>query len=195
LEQAGCELVPFSPIHDPALPSNLSGLYLGGGYPEEHAAALAANRNLLQQVRQFAAAGGLIYAECGGLMYLAEGIETTNGARHALLGLLPAWTRMCSRRKSLGYVEVTLSTDSLWGRRGEQLRGHEFHYSELLADPTTNSDWQTAYEARHRQSDVVTREGFQRGRVLASYMHLHFASRPAAVQCLVACLAESKPTP
>jgi len=195
LEQAGCELVPFSPIHDPALPSNLSGLYLGGGYPEEHAAALAANRNLLQQVRQFAAAGGLIYAECGGLMYLAEGIETTNGARHALLGLLPAWTRMCSRRKSLGYVEVTLSTDSLWGRRGEQLRGHEFHYSELLADPTTNSDWQTAYEARHRQSDVVTREGFQRGRVLASYMHLHFASRPAAVQRFVACLAESKPTP
>lgn len=195
LERAGCELVPFSPIHDSALPPNLNGLYIGGGYPEEHTAALAANQSLLQQIRQFATDGGLIYAECGGLMYLAQGIETINGQRHAFLGLLPSWTRMCERRKSLGYVEVTLSHDSLWGCRGERLRGHEFHYSELLADPAAGSDWQTAYEARHRQSDAVTREGFQRGRVLASYMHLHFASRPAAVQRFVACLAESKPTP
>jgi cobyrinic acid a,c-diamide synthase len=195
LEHAGCKLVPFSPIRGAALPPNLDGLYIGGGYPEEHAAALAANQSLLQQIRDFAAAGGLIYAECGGLMYLSEGIKTTDGTQHALLGLLPAWTRMCPRRKSLGYVEVTLSHDSLWGRRGERLRGHEFHYSELLTDPAAGSDWQTVYEARHRQSDVVTREGFQRGRVLASYMHLHFASRPAAVQRFVACLAESKPTP
>ncbi|MCX6910431.1 MAG: cobyrinate a,c-diamide synthase [Verrucomicrobia bacterium] len=129
LEQAGCDLVPFSPVKDSALPENLAGIYIGGGYPEEHAAALAANQSLLQQIRCFATAGGLIYAECGGLMYLAKGIETSDGARHTLLGLLPAWTRMCSRRKSLGYVEVTLSQDSLWGRCGERLRGHEFHYS------------------------------------------------------------------
>ncbi|MCX6900424.1 MAG: cobyrinate a,c-diamide synthase [Verrucomicrobia bacterium] len=195
LEQAGCKLVPFSPIHDAALPQNLSGIYFGGGYPEEHAAALAANQSLLQQIRQSAVVGGLIYAECGGLMYLAEGIETISGERHALLGLLPAWTRMCPRRKSLGYVEVTLSRDSLWGKRGERLRGHEFHYSELVGSPTAGSGWQTAYEVRHRQSDAVTAEGFQRDRVLASYTHIHFASRPEAVRHFVARLAESRHTP
>jgi cobyrinic acid a,c-diamide synthase len=195
LEQAGCELVPFSPMKDAALPPNLNGLYIGGGYPEEHAAALAANQSLLQQIRQFAARGGLIYAECGGLMYLAEGIETAGGTRHAMLGLLPAWTRMCQRRKSLGYVEVTLSRDSLWGRRGDRLRGHEFHYSELIGKPSGDSGWQTAYEMRHRQSDAVTAEGFQRGRVLASYTHIHFASRPEAVRHFVAQLAECHQTP
>jgi len=195
LEQAGCELVPFSPLKDMALPTNLDGIYIGGGYPEEHAAALAANQSLLQQIRQFATDGGLIYAECGGLMYLAQGIETTDGARHTLLGLLPAWTRMCSRRKSLGYVEVTLSRDSLWGRRGDRLRGHEFHYSELLNNPATGSEWQTAYEVQHRQTDAAIVEGFQRGRVLASYTHVHFASRPGAVQHFVGRLAESRQTP
>ncbi|MFA6562785.1 MAG: cobyrinate a,c-diamide synthase [Verrucomicrobiia bacterium] len=195
LEQAGCELIPFSPLKDIALPKHLDGIYLGGGYPEEHAAALAANQGLLQQLRQFAAAGGLIYAECGGLMYLAQGIETTDGARHALLGLLPAWTRMCQRRKSLGYVEVTLTRDSLWGKRGERFRGHEFHYSELLGNPATGSEWQTAYAVQHRQTDVAIAEGFQRGRVLASYAHIHFASRPEAVRHFVARLAESPHTP
>lgn len=192
LEQAGCTLIPVSPIHDSALPPNLDGLYIGGGYPEEHAPALAANESLLQQIRQFAAAGSLIYAECGGLMYLAEGIETTNGTRHAMLGLLPAWTRMCERRKSLGYVEVTYSRDSLWGKRGDKLRGHEFHYSELIGNPATDSGWQTAYEVQHRQSDTVITEGFQRGRVLASYTHLHFASRPEAVRHFVARLTEGR---
>lgn len=195
LEQAGCELVPFSPIHDVALPKHLDGIYLGGGYPEEHAAAIAANQSLLQQIRQLATDGGLIYAECGGLMYLAQGIETTDGARHTLLGLLPAWTRMCSRRKSLGYVEVTLTRDSLWGRRGDRLRGHEFHYSELINNPADGSEWQNAYEVQHRQTDGAIAEGFQRGRVLASYTHIHFASRPEAVQYFVERLAENQHTP
>ena len=195
LEQAGCECVPFSPIKDSALPPNLNGLYFGGGYPEEHAAALAANQGLLQNIRRFAAAGGWIYAECGGLMYLAEGIETGDGARHAMLGLLPAWTRMCQRRQSLGYVEVTLNLDSLWGRRGDCLRGHEFHYSELAGNPAADSQWQTAYSVKRRQSDAVAAEGFQRGRVLASYAHVHLASRPEAVRHVVAQLTETQPIP
>ncbi len=193
LEQDGCKCVPFSPLKDSALPPSLNGLYFGGGYPEEYATALAANQGLLQEIRRFAAAGGWIYAECGGLMYLAEGIETRDGAQHAMLGLLPAWTRMCQRRQSLGYVEVTLSRDSLWGQCGDCLRGHEFHYSELLGNPAADSQWQTAYSVKRRQSDALAAEGFQRGRVLASYMHVHFASRPEAVRHFVGRLAETHP--
>ena len=186
LEQAGCELVPFSPLRDETIPAGLHGLYFGGGYPEEHAAALAANGPMLSAIRRFAQ-DRAVYAECGGLMYLAQGIETVDGRRHPLLGLLPAWTRMRSRRQSLGYVEITLTRECLWGQPGERLRGHEFHYSELVNDP----DWPTAYDLRYRRSDRVSHEGFQRGPLLASYTHLHFASRPGAVEQFVRYLAKA----
>jgi len=178
LERAGCELVPFSPLRDEALPSGLHGIYMGGGYPEEHAATLAANHGMLESIRQFVASNRVIYAECGGLMYFCEGIETLDGARHPLLGIIPAWTRMCPRRQSLGYVEVTLTRETLWGPAGGQLRGHEFHYSELMSIP---ANCERAYALCYRRSECPVAEGFQRGSVLASYAHLHFASHPDAV--------------
>jgi cobyrinic acid a,c-diamide synthase len=177
LARAGCALVEFSPLHDRTLPPGLHGLYLGGGYPEEHAAALADNLPLLEDIRRFTGRGGLLYAECGGLMYATRGIETVDGRRHALLGLVPAWTRMYARRQSLGYVEVALTRDSLWGRQGDTLRGHEFHYSGLVEPP----EWPAAYAVRYCRQEAGGRDGFQSGAILASYLHLHVASRPRAV--------------
>lgn len=188
LEQAGCELAPFSPLRDHALPEGLDGIYLGGGYPEEHAAALSDNRGMLEDIRHFTERGGAVYAECGGLMYLSTGIETVDGKRHPQVGLLPGWTRMSGGRKALGYVEVKLTEDTFWGNCGAQLRGHEFHYSELVGGPAKNREWKTVYEVRHRRSEQAVREGFQRGRLLATYVHAHFASRPTAVRKFVRCL-------
>jgi cobyrinic acid a,c-diamide synthase len=185
LERLGCELVPFSPIHDRALPEKVDGLYFGGGYPEEYAEALSANPSMLESIRAFARRG-VVYAECGGLMYLSEGIETLDGKKYPQLGLLPGWTRMRPRRQSLGYVEVTLSRDCLWGERGQSLRGHEFHYSELVPVP----GWESAYDVRYRRSDRVSREGFCCGPILASYTHLHFASRPGAAESFVRSLEQ-----
>ena len=190
LEQAGCELVPFSPLQDATLPQGLHGIYVGGGYPEEHAAALAANGGMLEAIRRFASGNRIVYAECGGLMYLSQGIETLDGARHPLLGLIPAWTRMCPRRKSLGYVEAELACDTLWGREGVRLRGHEFHYSELVGEPV---GCQRVYALHYRRSGHPAPEGFQRGAMLASYAHLHFASRPAAVAHFVKRLKSCTP--
>ncbi len=177
LERAGCELVCFSPLRDRALPPGLHGIYLGGGYPEEHAQALAENVPMLEDIRRFVGGGKVLYAECGGLMYATQGIQTLDGARHPLLGLLPAWTRMYLHRQSLGYVEVSLTRECLWGSPGERLRGHEFHYSGWLAPPEVP----TAYAVRYRRTQAETPEGFQTGVVLASYLHLHVASRPQAV--------------
>jgi cobyrinic acid a,c-diamide synthase len=190
LEAAGCKLIPFSPLRNEALPTGLSGIYLGGGYPEEYAAQLSANRAFTESLRQFAADGGIIYAECGGLMYLSQGIETLNGTRHEMVGLLPSWTRMSPRISSLGYVEVSLTRDTLWGPAGEHLRGHEFHYSELLTPP---ADCKTAYSLQYRRGAAPVAEGFQRGPVLASYAHLHFASQPRAVAHFVARLQSAAP--
>ncbi|MCX5854425.1 MAG: cobyrinic acid a,c-diamide synthase, partial [Deltaproteobacteria bacterium] len=182
LELAGCTLTFFSPIADCRLPEGLDALYIGGGYPEAHAAALAANREMLSDIREFASSGRAVYAECGGLMYLCRNLETKEGIIYPMVGVIPASTRMLDRLKSLAYVDVTLNADSLWGARGATLRGHEFHYSELTSDPTENTQWKTVYTLKRRSLDDATQEGFQNGRILASYTHLHLASRPTALK-------------
>jgi cobyrinic acid a,c-diamide synthase len=181
LQAQGAQLVHFSPIRDSRLPAGLDALYLGGGYPEEYAADLARNGGMLESIRQFAAAGGAVYAECGGLMMLSQSIETLDGIIHPMAGLLPFRTRMCARRQSLGYTEVTLKGDTLWGPEGTRLRGHEFHYSEIVGDPT-DADWKPAYQIQYRRDPKPVLAGAQRGRILAGYVHLHFASHPDAVR-------------
>ncbi len=177
----GCNLIWFSPLEDRELPEDLDGLYLGGGYPEEHAEGLSDNREMREAIRQFASKGLPIYAECGGLMYLTRGIETTGEKRYPMVGLLPVWTRMLGRLKSLGYVEITLTANSLWGECGAVLRGHEFHYSELTADPEDEL-WKPVYRVKRSRSKAIGFEGFQRGKILASYVHLHWASQPEAME-------------
>ena len=192
LEAAGGEVHRFSPIQDSHLPRGLQGLYLGGGYPEEHAEALAANENMLSDIRQLAVSGRPIYAECGGLMYLGQKLETLDGREHSLVGVLPATTRMLPLRKALGYVEIELREDSLWGSRGATLRGHEFHYSELVSEPAGKEGWRAVYNLRRRDTQKTRWEGFQRGRVLASYAHLHLASRPEAVKRFLSLCEEKR---
>jgi cobyrinic acid a,c-diamide synthase len=186
LSEAGAELIEFSPIADSQLPADLDGLYFGGGYPEVHAARLAANTNMLADVRRFAASGRAIYAECGGLMYLSDSLTATDGTRHSLVGVLPIQTTMLDRLKSLGYAEVTLRDDSLWGPRGAKFRGHEFHYSEITKPLTSDSGWQTVYSVENRWGEPAELEGFQKGRILASYVHGHFASHPHLIEAFLA---------
>ncbi len=185
LERAGCELVPFSPLRDQELPAGLDALYLGGGYPELHARALAANRPMIEAVRQFVQSGAPVYAECGGLMYLAQHLETADGVSYPFAGVLPCGVRMLPKRKALGYVEITCVEDTFWGGPGTTLRGHEFHYSELIDDPVRTGVWRNVYSARSRRAGRIVPEGLQSGRVLASYIHIHFASNPAALAHLV----------
>jgi cobyrinic acid a,c-diamide synthase len=185
LEMRGCTLHYFSPLADSRLPENLDVLYIGGGYPEEHAKALSDNRPMLEAIRNFSSSGRPVYAECGGLMYLCRTLEKQDGTQYPMAGIIPASTRMLDRLKSLGYVEVTLRADSLWGAEGATLRGHEFHYSELTADPTVDAAWRAVYALKRRRTDSATKEGFQRGRVLASYSHLHLASRPEALKYFI----------
>ncbi len=193
LEAHGCELVRFSPLKDGCVPDGLDGMYIGGGYPEEYAQALAENRTMMDDVRKFSESGRPLYAECGGLMYLSHGIECLDGRRIPLVGLLPFWTKMLDRLKSLGYVEITLSEESLFGKAGDRLRGHEFHYSEMVDDMTVGQEWADVYRGQRRRSDAIMREGFQLRETLASYVHVHFASRPNAVRHFVGkCLASRK---
>lgn len=185
LELRGCTLVHFSPVSDSCLPDGLDALYFGGGYPEEMAADLSRNSAMRTAVKQFAQSGRPVYAECGGLMYLCQSLEKADGTVHPMAGLLPAKTRMHHRIQSLAYTEVFLKEDSLWGNRGSMARGHEFHYSQIMAGSGEMDGWRSVYSAKKRRTIVPEEEGFQKGRVLASYVHLHLASRPALLEYFV----------
>jgi cobyrinic acid a,c-diamide synthase len=182
LAEQGAELVAFSPLAETALPENLDALYFGGGYPELYAERLAANRPMLDAVRKFAASGGCVYAECGGLMYLARSLKTADDRTHEMANVLPVDTQMLPRLSRLGYVEVALRSDGFWGPAGWRCRGHEFHYSQITADRSRSAGWQPAFALSRRHAEPGRLEGFARGNVLASYVHLHWASRPQSVQ-------------
>ncbi len=185
LRAAGAALVAWSPLRDSALPP-ADGLYLGGGYPEVHAGTLAANRAARAAVRAFAEAGRPVYAECGGLMYLAESLEDPEGGHHPMVGLLPVRVRMRPPRLTLGYREVRLRADGLWGPAGTRLRGHEFHRSYLAAPPQGVA---ATYEVADPTGGPVWAEGYRLGNVLASYIHLHLGSQPGAAAAFVAACA------
>jgi len=187
LEQLGAELVRFSPIGDGQLPA-VDGLYLGGGYPEVHAEALAANRAMRAQIAAFAAGGGPIYAECGGLMYLAREIQTLDGQRHPMVGVIPGRAEMQPKLAALGYVEVETQAPSVLGGAGLRFRGHQFRYSELRLDEA-GPGVAHAYTLRRRRGGEVQAEGYQVGATLASYVHAHWASNPLAARGFVAACA------
>jgi len=185
MERMGCEFMEFSPISDEKLPEDISGIYIGGGYPEEYAEKLSQNGAMLEAVKNFALSGRPIYAECAGLVYLSRGVELLNGSKHRFAGFLPSWTKMRKRFKSLGYVEVTLTEDSLLGCGGSVFRGHRFHYSELIDDPAGNSGWKNVYSIKPRSFGQTLREGFSSKNVLASYVHAQLASKPQAIKSFI----------
>ncbi|GBC64048.1 cobyrinate a,c-diamide synthase [Desulfonema ishimotonii] len=175
LEKNGAEIVRFSPLDAPALPERLDGLYFGGGYPELFARQLAGNTALRSRIKELSRAGMPIYGECGGFMYLCRELRDVEGTPHPMTGCFPMVTAMYPRLKSLGYRQVTQTRDSVLGPAGQQMRGHEFHYSEIISDSDGPA---TVYSVEKRIGNHRTAEGFSTARTLGSYVHLHFGSRP-----------------
>lgn len=189
LREAGAELVYWSPLADPTLP-DVDGLYFGGGYPELHARELADNHAVLKAVAQHAEAGKPIYAECGGLMYLAETLEDMEGRAHRMVGVLPAAVRMRPGGLTLGYREVSFTADCPLGAAGQVARGHEFHGSNLSPVPESVP---RVYRLRAGPGEERA-EGYLIGRALLSYVHLHFGSNPTLADAFVASCAGRGPT-
>ncbi len=171
LRDENAELVEFSPIGDTQLPAGLDALYFGGGYPELHVAALSANRGMIEGIRRFSNSDRPVYAECGGMMYLARTI-TCDGSSHAMTGLLPLDIEMSPKLVKLGYVAANFTSPCALGPAGTDAIGHSFHYSRIRADEAA----QTAYALRYLRSGKCEPEGYISSNVLGSYVHLHFRS-------------------
>ena len=140
----------------------------------------------MKDIRARGEEGLPIYAECGGLIYLTEGVIDRQGDFYPLVGLFPMKARMLEKRKALGYVEIKLKEDCLLGKAGETARGHEFHYSELTEAPQGQSNIRSVYEAKPRKEGGPPPSGFQYKNALASYVHLHFRSNPALTENFLA---------
>ncbi|HEY3276916.1 MAG TPA: cobyrinate a,c-diamide synthase [Syntrophorhabdaceae bacterium] len=186
LKRAGAEIVRFSPLTDRAIPDGADALYIGGGYPEVHAAELSRNRAMRKAVKDWAMAGRPIYAECGGLMYLSEGIYDFEGDFHEMAGIFPFKTRMKSGRSRLGYRRVAFIEDCIIGRKGETARGHEFHYSEIV-DEGAAPGFLKVYSVENASGEPAASggEGFICLNTLASYIHLHFGSNPRIAEVFI----------
>ncbi|WP_374557858.1 cobyrinate a,c-diamide synthase [Aquitalea pelogenes] len=165
LQALGAELHYFSPLADDTLP-DCDAVWLPGGYPELHLAALAGAEHSRASLHAHVAAGKPLYAECGGMLYLLDSLTDKQGQRGQMLGLLPGHARLNSRLSALGLQQLQLD--------GAVLRGHTFHYSSLDTPitPLTHASRATG----SGQGEAV----YRHGSLLASYLHLYFPSNPAA---------------
>jgi cobyrinic acid a,c-diamide synthase len=199
LSAAGAEVVGVDPLHAAALPEHTAGLVIGGGFPEVHAEQLSGNRPLRAAVAALAACGAPIAAECAGLLYLARSLDGK-----PMCGVLDADATMTARL-TLGYRQATAASDSILARAGTVVRGHEFHRTAcrpaspdaVVASPDAARGRPDAAVARPNAVTVAAwrwsaadgsgrAEGFVRGGVHASYLHLHWAGVPGAAVNLVA---------
>jgi cobyrinic acid a,c-diamide synthase len=170
--ELGAELVPWSPIGDRQLPDNIQGLYFGGGFPEVFAAELAENKTARESVHKAITSGIPTYAECGGLMYLCNRIIDFQEQSFPMVNIFPTAAKM-GKRLTLGYRQAIALHDSPLVNKGDRVLGHEFHRSSLteLCDRPLYS--LQGYDS-HLQYPC---EGWQKDRVHASYMHLHFGAQ------------------
>jgi cobyrinic acid a,c-diamide synthase len=164
LVAAGAEMVTFDPLHE-SLPEATSALYLGGGFPEMHAEALSDNAVLRERVASEVAAGLPVIAECAGLLYLCRELDG-----HQMTGVLPATAQMTSSL-TLGYRTAVAANTTAFFDEGRRVRGHEFHRTAVHVDE--DHDWSSAWYLPGGKQ-----EGLSRGRIHASYLHLHWTATP-----------------
>ena len=168
---AGAEVVFFSPLRDTALPENIGGLYLSGGYPELHARELSENTSLLREIKQKIESGLPTAAECGGFLYLGQSLTDAGGQSWPMAGVLPGEAKDAGRLVRFGYAALSADSDSMLFRAGESFPIHEFHHW----DSTANG---TALAAKKPVGGAEWRCGFVNEHFYAGFPHLYWAGTP-----------------
>ena len=168
---AGAEVVFFSPLRDTALPENIGGLYLPGGYPELHARELSGNTSLLREIKQKIESGLPTAAECGGFLYLGQSLTDAEGQSWPMAGVLPGEAKDAGRLVRFGYATLSADSDSMLFRAGESFPIHEFHHW----DSTANG---TALAAKKPMGGAAWRCGFVNEHFYAGFPHLYWAGTP-----------------
>lgn len=179
LERAGANIVEFSALTDD-LPPALDALYLGGGFPETHAGALSANRKLRKAVRSAAEEGMPVYAECGGLMYLAQTL-LWEGGTYEMAGVFPIVIGVSKKPQGHGYTVAEVACPNPYFKPGTVIHGHEFHYS-YVQELSGMQKISFAFRMKRGQGMVDRMDGIFYKNVLAAYTHIHALGTPDWVE-------------
>ncbi len=172
LQNLGAELIPISAFNDSSLPE-VDGLYIGGGFPENYPNEISSNRSLLIDINQRARNGLPIFAECGGLIFLAQSVNL--GERYPFAGVFPIEISLSKKPIGHGYFEGIVDSVNPFFQVGEKVRGHEFHYS-YVSD--VYGEIETAIQVTRGVGIFNNRDGLIFGNVFASYLHLHSLGNP-----------------
>ncbi|GLC77898.1 cobyrinate a,c-diamide synthase [Lacrimispora brassicae] len=172
LEEMGAKLIPFSPIHDKSLPPGICGLLLGGGYPELYGRELWENESMIREIRKAWERDLPILAECGGFLYLQEELETKDHKTYPMAGIIHGRAFPTKRLLRFGYIEMFPREDTRFLKKGESIRGHEFHYWDSTSNgacmeakkPGGNKSWDCVHGERN---------------LLAGFPHFYYPSNPA----------------
>ena len=184
LERMGAEIIPFSPLHDESL-SDSDGYIFCGGYPEIFAEGLAMNTPMLESVRNCSKP---ILAECGGMMYLCRSLKDNDGRKFDMAGVIPFESYMAGRAV-MGYMTGVALRDNIICRKGESVRGHEYHYSRV--EPEISGE-DCAFELTRRNTGARHYGGYAKGNVLASYLHINFFGNERLAENFLNMLTSSK---
>ena len=186
-EDLGVQLVPFSPLADEPLPQGVSGLYVGGGYPELYCQRLSANERTRASVLAAVRAGLPTIAECGGFMYLQESIEDADGTSWPMVGALQGTSHNARRLGNFGYAQATATRDTMLLPAGQSVCMHEFHYWKS----SDEGDALRAVKANGKSWEcMVCTPSLQAG-----YPHIYYPGNPAMLQRFVRAVAAWRPEP
>jgi len=180
LLESACQVSYFSPLSDHALPT-CDLIYFGGGYPEVFRQELAANKSMLDAVWQHGEAGGYIFGECGGLMYLSDYVEDSK-----MVGLLKGECTLTKSLQRFGYIDVALTDDCFLGKAGTRFAGHEFHKS------TTSMNLPTVFGIKKTMGENVWNCGFRYKNTIAGYPHINFLSNMDLLKHMLQTISASK---
>jgi cobyrinic acid a,c-diamide synthase len=181
LEQQGAEIKTFSPLHDQTLPAEISGIYIGGGFPEMHAQGLEVNQGMRRSILSLAEDGMPILAECGGMMYLSQSLSTSDQRRHRMVGVLPGDTEMTGRL-TLNYTIARTTDAHPFLKPDGEIRSHEFHYSKIVNLPR---DAKYAYKLSLGQGIDQNLDGLVEYSTIGSYVHTHLVGCPSYAKAFV----------
>jgi len=172
-QKEGAELSFFSPLKNEAPDETCDAVYLPGGYPELHAGLLASNHSFINGLRIAGENNKVIFGECGGYMVLGETLIDKEGTAHEMSGILKLETSFAKRKLHLGYRDVTLLEDTPFAKKGQTMRGHEFHYASIVKEEGSR-----LFDVQNASGIDLGTMGLKKGNTFASFIHLIDASKP-----------------
>ena len=178
LRHLGAELIAVSPISDKKLPEGISGLIIGGGFPELFLEELSDNKSFIDDLKRYNELGMPIFAECGGFMYLNQNITDFSGKDIEMLSLIPGKIEMTKKLVAMGYRRAEILNDCILGKKGDIINGHEFHYSKFDIP-----EEDVSYPVKYLENEK--KDGYHTGNIFASYLHFHFAVNPSAAKSFI----------